>query len=376
MRRLPLPWLVALTGGALALLLVGSLATGPMTLSLGESLRALFAGQESGIEAHKLLIVQEIRLPRTLLCIAVGGILGLCGAVMQGLFRNPLADPGIIGVSGGAALGAALAIVLLAPLGLQWQSLLGIGLLPLLAFLGGALTTTLVYLLGTREGGTSVTVMLLAGVAITALSGAVIGLLTYLADDQMLRNLSLWQMGTLAAGKPVDVALALATLVTLLLLFMRDANPLNALLLGEGEARHLGVNVQSLKRRLILLTAAGVGVAVAVAGMIGFVGLVVPHLVRLLAGPHPAGTGRAAGGHHHSPAGRPLLHLAAAQGPPDALTGGLSCLHQRPCCAVTSSASPALAAPSWTGSTSACRPARSPPCWARTAQARARCSSA
>ncbi|WP_275919615.1 iron ABC transporter permease [Aeromonas sp. 2HA2] len=287
MMRLPLPWLLCLTSAALALLLVGSLATGPMALSLGESLRALFAGQESGIEAHKLLIVQEIRLPRTLLCIAVGGILGLCGAVMQGLFRNPLADPGIIGVSGGAALGAALAIVLLAPLGgQQWQSLLGIGLLPLLAFLGGALTTTLVYLLGTREGGTSVTVMLLAGVAITALSGAVIGLLTYLADDQMLRNLSLWQMGTLAAGKPVDVALALATLITLLLLFMRDANPLNALLLGEGEARHLGVNVQSLKRRLILLTAAGVGVAVAVAGMIGFVGLVVPHLVRLLAGPN------------------------------------------------------------------------------------------
>ncbi|WP_413162456.1 FecCD family ABC transporter permease [Aeromonas salmonicida] len=286
MMRLPLPWLLCLTSAALALLLVGSLATGPMTLSLGESLRALFVGQESGIEAHKLLIVQEIRLPRTLLCIAVGGILGLCGAVMQGLFRNPLADPGIIGVSGGAALGAALAIVLLAPLGQQWQSLLGIGLLPLLAFLGGALTTTLVYLLGTREGGTSVTVMLLAGVAITALSGAVIGLLTYLADDQMLRNLSLWQMGTLAAGKPVDVALALATLIALLLLFMRDANPLNALLLGEGEARHLGVNVQSLKRRLILLTAAGVGVAVAVAGMIGFVGLVVPHLVRLLAGPN------------------------------------------------------------------------------------------
>ena len=202
MMRLPLSWLLAFTTAALALLLLGSLATGPMTLTLGESLRALFAGQESGIESHKLLIVQEIRLPRTLLCIAVGGILGLCGAVMQGLFRNPLADPGIIGVSGGAALGAALAIVLLAPLGQQLQATIGVGLLPQLAFLGGALTTTLVYLLGTREGGTSVTVMLLAGVAITALSGAVIGLLTYLADDQMLRNLSLWQMGTLAAGKP------------------------------------------------------------------------------------------------------------------------------------------------------------------------------
>ncbi|MGL4249671.1 MAG: FecCD family ABC transporter permease [Aeromonas sp.] len=286
MMRLPLSWLLILTAGVLSLLLIGSLATGPMALTLSESIRALFAGQESGIEAHKLLIVQEIRLPRTLLCIAVGGILGLCGAVMQGLFRNPLADPGIIGVSGGAALGAALAIVLLTPLNQQLQQTIGGGLLPLLAFLGGALTTTLVYLLGTREGGTSVTVMLLAGVAITALSGAVIGLLTYLADDQMLRDLSLWQMGSLAAGKPADVALALLTLGALLWLFMRDAQPLNALLLGEGEARHLGVNVQSLKRRLILLTAAGVGVSVAVSGMIGFVGLVVPHLVRLLAGPN------------------------------------------------------------------------------------------
>ncbi|MFM5441475.1 FecCD family ABC transporter permease [Aeromonas enteropelogenes] len=286
MMRLPLPWLLAITTALLALLLLGSLATGPMALTMSESIKALLVGQESGIAAHKLLIVQEIRLPRTLLCIAVGGILGLCGAVMQGLFRNPLADPGIIGVSGGAALGAALAIVLLTPLSQQWQATLGIGLLPLLAFLGGALTTTLVYLLGTREGGTSVTVMLLAGVAITALSGAVIGLLTYLADDQMLRDLSLWQMGTLAAGKPADVALALLTLATLIWLFLRDANPLNALLLGEGEARHLGVDVQALKRRLILLTAAGVGVAVAVSGMIGFVGLVVPHLVRLMAGPN------------------------------------------------------------------------------------------
>ncbi|RQM70680.1 iron ABC transporter permease [Aeromonas enteropelogenes] len=284
--RLPLPWLLAITTALLALLLLGSLATGPMALTMSESIKALLVGQESGIAAHKLLIVQEIRLPRTLLCIAVGGILGLCGAVMQGLFRNPLADPGIIGVSGGAALGAALAIVLLTPLSQQWQTTLGIGLLPLLAFLGGALTTTLVYLLGTREGGTSVTVMLLAGVAITALSGAVIGLLTYLADDQMLRDLSLWQMGTLAAGKPADVALALLTLATLTWLFLRDADPLNALLLGEGEARHLGVDVQALKRRLILLTAAGVGVAVAVSGMIGFVGLVVPHLVRLMAGPN------------------------------------------------------------------------------------------
>ncbi|EOD56361.1 hemin ABC transporter permease [Aeromonas molluscorum 848] len=284
--RLPLSWLLLGLSLLLTALLLGSLATGPLPLSLTESLQALLAGETSQLAPHKLLVVQEIRLPRTLLCLAVGGILGLCGAVMQGLFRNPLADPGIIGVSGGAALGAALAIVLLAPLDQQLQAKVGLGLLPLLAFLGGALTTTLVYLLGSRQGGTSVTVMLLAGVAITALSGAAMGLLSYLADDQMLRDLSLWQMGTLAAGKPADMLLALATLAILLLLFVRDAGPLNALLLGESEARHLGVNVQSLKRRLILLTAAGVGVAVAIAGMIGFVGLVVPHLVRLLCGPN------------------------------------------------------------------------------------------
>jgi iron complex transport system permease protein len=179
------------------------------------------------------LIVQEIRLPRTLLCIAVGGILGLCGAVMQGLFRNPLADPGIIGVSGGAALGAAWPSCCSPRWAQHLQSLLGLGLLPLLAFLGGA-SPPPSSICSAPGRGTSVTVMLLAGVAVTALSGAVIGLLTYLADDQMLRNLSLWQMGSLAAGKPVDVALALLTLAALLILFLRDANPLNALLLGEG----------------------------------------------------------------------------------------------------------------------------------------------
>ncbi len=282
-RRLPLSPLLGGLTCLLGMLATLSLGTGPLPLTLSQSLGALLP--DTSLAPHLQMVVQEIRLPRTLLCIAVGGILGLCGAVMQGLFRNPLADPGIIGVSGGAALGAALAIVLLAPLGGELQRQIGVGLLPMMAFLGGALTTTLVYLLGTRAEGTSVTVMLLAGVAITALCGAAIGLLTYLADDQMLRNLSLWQMGSLAAGKPADILLALATLAVLLLLFLRDAGPLNALLLGESEARHLGVAVQPLKRRLILLTAAGVGVAVAVSGLIGFIGLVVPHLVRLLAGP-------------------------------------------------------------------------------------------
>lgn len=127
--------------------------------------------------------------------------------------------------------------------------------------------------------------MLLAGVAISALSGAAIGYLNFIADDQMLRDLSLWSMGSLAGATWAGIGLATITLIGLLAFFMRQAMPLNALLLGEAEAIHLGVPVQSLKRKLILLTAVGVGVTVSLSGMIGFIGLVIPHLGRMLIGP-------------------------------------------------------------------------------------------
>ncbi|MCL4162111.1 UNVERIFIED_CONTAM: hypothetical protein GTU68_032793 [Idotea baltica] len=205
----------------------------------------------------------------------IGAILALCGAVMQGLFRNPLAEPGIIGVSAGAALGAALAIVLFSELSLQYPAFMNCG----------ALTTLLVYKLGTGKFGTSVTIMLLAGVAISALSGAGIGFLNFIADDQMLRDLSLWSMGSLAGAKWSGILLAAVTLVALFIVFYRQAMSLNALLLGESEAQHLGIPVQKLKRKLILLTAAGVGITVSLSGMVGFIGLVIPHLGRMLAGP-------------------------------------------------------------------------------------------
>jgi iron complex transport system permease protein len=204
---------------------------------------------------------------------------------MQGLFRNPLAEPGIIGVSAGAALGAALAIVLFSELSLQYPAFMNFAAVPVFAFLGGALTTLLVYKLGTGKFGTSVTIMLLAGVAISALSGAGIGFLNFIADDQMLRDLSLWSMGSLAGAKWSGIILAAVTLVGLFVVFYRQAMSLNALLLGESEAQHLGIPVQKLKRQLILLTAAGVGITVSLSGMIGFIGLVIPHLGRMLAGP-------------------------------------------------------------------------------------------
>ncbi|MDN3680772.1 iron ABC transporter permease [Vibrio tapetis subsp. quintayensis] len=273
---------------ALYAAIIGSVALGPMDITLTQSMNALLPDslRSHDIPNHIALVIQQIRLPRTLLAIAVGAILAICGTVMQGLFRNPLADPGIIGVSAGASLGAAIAIVLFGSLAESYPNILLFGTVPIFSFLGGALTTVMVYKLGTGANGTSVTMMLLAGVAIGALAGAGLGLMNYYADDQALRDLSLWTMGSLAGANWGGLGLAFTTLIILSGLFYRYAEPLNALLLGESEAKHLGIEVQSLKRKLILLTAAGVGVTVALAGMIGFIGLIVPHLGRMLIGPN------------------------------------------------------------------------------------------
>ncbi|HCF4751949.1 TPA: iron ABC transporter permease [Pseudomonas aeruginosa] len=265
-----------------------SLALGPVSLPLGDTLRAALrlAGlplDGTGL-AQAEMILGQIRLPRTLLGLAVGAVLALSGVAMQGLFRNPLADPGLVGVSSGAALGAALAIVFGASLG-GLPAFLAPYLLSLCAFGGGLGVTWLVYRLGRRDGQTNVATMLLAGIALTALSGAVIGLFTYLADDATLRTLTFWNLGSLnGASYPRLWPLLLVALLVACWL-PRRADALNALLLGESEARHLGFDVERLKAELVLCTAFGVGAAVAAAGMIGFIGLVVPHLIRLVAGP-------------------------------------------------------------------------------------------
>lgn len=261
-----------------------SIIVGPMNISLSDSFKGL-TPWASDLPNHIQMVIHQIRLPRTLLCMLIGAILAVSGAVMQGLFRNPLAEPGIIGVSAGAALGAALAIVLFAQIGLALPAFMNLAAVPIFAFIGGALTTLLVYYMGTSQYGTSVTVMLLAGVAISALSGAGIGYLNFIADDQMLRDLSLWSMGSLAGATWSSIILSAVALIILLVIFMRRASSLNALLLGEAEAGHLGVDTQKLKTTLILLCAMGVGVTVSIAGMIGFIGLIIPHLGRLIAGP-------------------------------------------------------------------------------------------
>lgn len=231
------------------------------------------------------IIVRDIRLPRAIFALLVGAILASCGAAMQGMFRNPLADPSLIGVTGGAMMGASIATVL----GLSiisssyWW---GFVIISIGAFVGGSLCTLMVYRLAVSERGTSVAMMLLAGIAVTAFAGAISTLCEFFADNEHLRRISLWQMGSLEGVHGVQIIILCVVVGVLLFFLQRQAQSLDALLLGESEARHLGVNVDGLKLRIILLVAMAVGMAVAMAGTISFVGLIVPHLVRLLIGPN------------------------------------------------------------------------------------------
>lgn len=235
-----------------------------------------------------VLILAEIRLPRLALGLLVGAGLAMCGAVMQGLFRNPMADPGLLGVSSGAAFGAVLCIVLgdtiVAYFGGDWSALRP-WLLPGMAFAGGAIALTAVHRLSLAGGKTDIATMLLAGLAVNAICGALLGLLTYIAADAELRELVFWSLGGLEITSREKLFAGAALVLPVLILLPRFARKLNANLLGEREAGHLGVNMERVKRRLILLVAVAVGAAVSLSGVIGFVGLLVPHCIRLVLGP-------------------------------------------------------------------------------------------
>ena len=267
----------------LGLLSIVCLGTGAVSMAPGQVLAVLGKGLDLTLpwafEPHHEAIVLSIRLPRILLGILIGGGLAVAGAAMQGLFRNPLADPGLIGVSSGAAVAAVATIVLGA------TQTLGSFALSIAAFGGGAATTLLVYRLSLVHGSVSVSTMLLAGIAINAVAGAITGVFTFVADDAQLRSLTFWSMGSLGGATWPAVAAAAPFTGLATLAVLRYARPLNALLLGEAEAGHLGCNVDRLKRSIVLLVALSVGAAVAAAGIIGFVGLVVPHLLRLTLGP-------------------------------------------------------------------------------------------
>lgn len=234
------------------------------------------------ISESELSVIWDLRLPRLSLAVLLGAALATGGAVLQGLFRNPLADPGLVGVSAGAALGAVLAVVLGGWFVVAW---LQPWLLPLAALGGGFAAVWLVYSIARVDGRTHLATLLLAGIALNAISGAGVGFLIYLATDEQLRRFTFWTLGSLHNATWLKVFVSAVAVLPVLLWLPRHARELNAMLLGETEAWHLGVDVQRLKRVLVLCCAVLVGASVAAAGMIGFVGLVVPHIVRLLFGP-------------------------------------------------------------------------------------------
>jgi iron complex transport system permease protein len=285
MRRSPVLVTAVLLG---ALVLAAIVAAGIGAAGIPPSRLAAALGLADG-DATTLgrdrLILWSIRLPRITLACMVGALLAVAGTIMQGLFRNPLAEPGLVGVSSGAALAAAITIVLGDRLAAAAAVSLPFGALPFAAFLGALATTSLLYRLATHEGRTSIATLLLAGIAVGALAQAAIGLLVFLADDRQLRDITFWTLGSLG-GATWSKALAIAPFVAVLAAALPlIARGLDHIVLGEAEAFHMGVAVQPLKRGAIVLVAAAAGAAVSVAGIVGFVGLVVPHLLRLLLGP-------------------------------------------------------------------------------------------
>jgi iron complex transport system permease protein len=251
---------------------ITSIAVGAASIPFAEVMSALM-GDELSVRNRTILI--DIRLPRTLLAMLVGAGVATSGAAIQGLFRNPLADPALIGVSGGAAVFAAGYLVLGAELGLSSFGLSGS------AFAGGLLTTWLVVEIG-RRGGT-ISSMLLAGIAINAVALSGVGIFSYLSTDGELRSVAFWALGSLNGADWNSIAIAALILVVIAIFYFRSEK-LNAITLGDTEAGHLGISVPRLRIEIVVLTALATGISVALCGVIAFIGLVVPHLIRLTLG--------------------------------------------------------------------------------------------
>ncbi|WP_120499738.1 iron ABC transporter permease [Roseovarius sp. EL26] len=270
-------------GLLLAASILASIAIGAAHISLWSALSGLLKGET--LPAATKIVLWDIRLPRTIMGFLIGATLAVSGALLQGLFRNPLADPSIVGVSTGASLGAITAIVLGGALPAAIASQIGAYLVPAAAFLGSWIAVIVLYHLATRGSRTSVATMLLAGIALTALAGALSGLMIFWADDQQLRDLTFWQLGSLGGATWSKVGITIPIIALALVAALRLAPSLNCFALGETTALHLGIPVQRVKRMTILTVAAGTGAAVAASGGIGFIGIIVPHLLRLATGP-------------------------------------------------------------------------------------------
>lgn len=266
----------------LAIAVMANIIIGGYGLSLEKIVAILLSkiGIETGwsYATHEESILLSIRMPRVVLGIFVGAALGISGAVLQALFRNPLAEPGLIGVSGGAALFAVCYIVLGAGFAATFM-------LPVVAFLGGMCATVLIYILSRNVAGDKVATMLLIGIAINAICIAGIGIFQFISDDTQLRLLTFWMMGGLGSSTWAGILPTLILITIGLMVLWRCAVPLNAYLLGISEASHLGIDTGKLTKIIILSVALIVGASVAVSGIINFVGLIVPHIIRQFTGP-------------------------------------------------------------------------------------------
>ena len=275
----------------LAIISLVSTTIGPVKISILQIIDILFESinintnlSSSEISQAFKTVVLDIRLPRILMGIIVGIALGISGAILQGLFRNPLIDPGFIGVSSGAAIGAMFVIMFSQLIAIENNFYVQF-LLPVFAMSGGLSTTILVYKMSQMSGKTNIMAMLLSGIAVNAFSGSIIGFLVYRASDMELRSFTFWTLGSLDNSNWLIVSIAFVAILVPIIVSFKLRKKLDIFMLGDAEAGYLGLNIEKLKKRIIFISALMVGVTVAFCGMIGFIGLVTPHLVRLIMGP-------------------------------------------------------------------------------------------
>lgn len=277
---------IVLTGLSLLMIVVFlfSLTIGAVEISVLQTLSILF--KPFGVSLAAFSAVQEkvfltIRLPRLLQTIMIGGALGISGAALQGLFRNPLVEPGLVGVSSGAALAAVIFIVFGVRFTSQVAPWLQSFLLPICAFAGGLVATITVYRLSQSFGKTHIALLILAGVAIIMLSQAFIGLSVFYADENQARAYTFWTLGDLGGATWSKLLFTFPLVLIPCLFLLQFSRPLNAMAVGEAEAFYMGVNVERMKMTVIICCALAVGTVVSLSGTIGFVGLIIPHMMRM-----------------------------------------------------------------------------------------------
>lgn len=246
-----------------------------------ETLRGLFTN-DSAISDSDRFVLMDLRLPRIAMAVLIGSALAVSGTCLQGMFRNPLATPDLLGITAGASLFAAIAIVLGSHIKPYIPEVFHFSLLSFMAFIGALVTMLTVYRMSTIGGRTNVVVMLLTGVAITALGFAVMGLLIYISKDEELRDLTFWNLGSLAGASWTKNGILLIVIGISYFFLINKGKALNAMMLGENDAQHLGIPVERIKKQIVILTALMIGTSVAFAGTISFVGLIVPYILRLI----------------------------------------------------------------------------------------------